>query len=75
MVSKQTEERLILSILNAHLEIPPVPWHITLLGWKHYINHRSKKVHYRALHHPHCPQHLRSRVIPMRLARELMRLR
>ena len=70
MISKETEERLALSILRAYLARPPVPWGITLAGWNHYVNHWSKKVRYAAMNHPACPEQYKSRVIPFKLARE-----
>lgn len=55
-----TQERIILSVLDAYKSKTFVPWGITELGWAHYTSHESEKVRTAALAHPHCPEHYRT---------------
>jgi len=61
MVSKATEVRVNLSILNEWQKKDPMPCHITSAGWEHYANHWSDKVHQAALEHPNCPNYLKQK--------------
>ena len=54
-VSPATQERLMLSILDAWKEVPEVPWHISMAGWNYYARHESKEVREKTLSHPFCP--------------------
>ena len=69
MVSALTEVRIILSILDAYKQDPPVPWHITRLGWETYANHMNPLVREATLCHPHCPDDL-----PNKLGGKIVRL-
>ena len=55
MVLAVTEVRLILSVLDAYKQNPPVPWHITRAGWEAYANHMNPLIREATLSHPHCP--------------------
>jgi len=52
-ISKETEERLILSILNAYRQRPQPSWGITIAGWEHYTTHWSPKVRAAVRRHPY----------------------
>lgn len=75
-IHPETEERLILSVLRAHVfdgTKKELPWGITWEGWVCYTNHKNKKVRDLALAHPHCPPQLKRKVISFKIARELLK--
>jgi hypothetical protein len=65
-IRAEREIELMLSILNAWKEHPPVPWHITEAGWRVYTKHPNRKVRLAAQNNPRCPKKLKYRIRTMK---------